>query len=106
LPAVAAQFAADLQAIDKGSADLARLEKAAAAAEAGYRASADKLSAARKKAGAALGKAVNRELAPLKLERAEFVAQIESDPANAGPGGHDRVEFWVRTNPGSKPGPL
>lgn len=106
LPAVAERFAADLQAIDKGSANLAALEAAAKEAEAAYRAAAEKLSAARKKAGAALGKAVNKELAPLKLERAEFIAQIESDPASAGPGGHDRVEFWVRTNPGSKPGPL
>jgi DNA repair protein RecN (Recombination protein N) len=106
LPAVAERFAADLQAIDKGSANLAALEAAAKEAEAAYRAAAEKLSAARKKAGTALGKAVNKELAPLKLERAEFIAQIESDPASAGPGGHDRVEFWVRTNPGSKPGPL
>src|SRR4029078_4119444 len=22
------------------------------------------------------------------------------------PGGYDRVEFWVRTNPGTRPGPL
>lgn len=106
LPVVAARFADDLQAIDKGSENLAALEKAAKEAEANYRVSAEKLSAARKKAGAALGKAVNAELAPLKLDRAEFIAQIESDPAQAGPGGHDRVEFWVRTNPGSKPGPL
>lgn len=106
LPAVAAQFEADLRAIDKGTEHLAALEKAVREAEAAYRVSAEKLSAARKKAGGALAKAVNKELAPLKLDRAEFITQIESDPAAAGPGGHDRVEFWVRTNPGSKPGPL
>jgi DNA repair protein RecN (Recombination protein N) len=49
---------------------------------------------------------VNAELAPLKLERAEFMTEIQSDPSNAGPEGIDYVEFWVRTNPGSKPGPL
>src|SRR5690606_20605289 len=53
-----------------------------------------------------LDKAVNAELAPLKLERAEFITQIESKPDAPGPEGFDRVEFWVRTNPGSKPGPL
>ncbi len=106
LPAVAARFAADLEAIDKGSENLAKLEAAAKESETAYRTAAEKLSAARKKAGAALGKAVNAELAPLKLERAEFIVQIESDPASAGPGGHDRAEFWVRTNPGSKPGPM
>jgi DNA repair protein RecN (Recombination protein N) len=106
LPAVAVRFASDLEAIDKGSENLKRLEAAANESESAYRAAAEKLSAARKKAGTALAKAVNAELAPLKLERAEFVVQIESDPASAGPEGQDRAEFWVRTNPGSKPGPL
>ena len=55
---------------------------------------------------AALDKAVNGELKPLKLERAKFSTQIDSDPAAAGPNGIDRVEFWVQTNPGTRPGPL
>ena len=50
-------------------------------------------------------KAVNAELAPLKLERAKFDAsRIRS--GIAGPEGFDRVEFWVQTNPGTRPGPL
>ena len=53
-----------------------------------------------------LNKAVNAELAPLKLERAKFTTQVESDPASPGPQGYDRVEFWVQTNPGTRPGPL
>ena len=32
--------------------------------------------------------------------------QIDSDAAAAGPNGIDRVEFWVQTNPGTRPGPL
>ncbi len=40
------------------------------------------------------------------LEGAHFSTQIASDPENGGPEGIDRVEFWVRTNPGSRPGPL
>jgi len=106
LPAVAARFAADLDAIDKGQDNLAKLEAAAEEAEVAYRASADKLSVARKKAGTALDKAVKAELAPLKLDRAEFITEIATDPASAGPEGQDRIEFWVRTNPGSKPGPM
>ena len=51
-------------------------------------------------------KAVNAELAPLKLERAKFTTQVESDPVSPGPQGYDRVEFWVQTNPGTRPGPL
>ena len=71
-----------------------------------YAAAAAKLSAARKKAAEKLDKAVNGELKPLKLERAKFSTQIESDAAAAGPNGIDRVEFWVQTNPGTRPGPL
>jgi len=78
LPAAAARFAADVEAIDKGAERLAALQEAEKEAEAAYRAAADKLSAARKKAGVALDKAVNAELAPLKLERAEFQTAIES----------------------------
>ena len=51
-----------------------------------------------------LDKAVNAELKPLKLERAQFSTAIESE--NEGPDGLDRIEFWVRTNPGTRPGPL
>jgi DNA repair protein RecN (Recombination protein N) len=54
----------------------------------------------------ALDKAVNAELTPLKLERAKFSTEIVSDFAAAGPNGIDRAEFWVQTNPGTKPGPL
>ena len=46
------------------------------------------------------------ELAPLKLERATFTTQIESDADNATADGVDRVEFFVQTNPGARPGPL
>jgi DNA repair protein RecN (Recombination protein N) len=45
-------------------------------------------------------------LKPLKLERAKFSTQVESDTATAGPNGIDRVEFWVQTNPGTRPGPM
>jgi len=106
LPATAARFAADAEAIDKGAEHLAALQEAEKEAQTAYHAAADKLSFARKKAGAALDKAVNAELAPLKLDRAEFITEIESNRELAGAEGHDRVEFWVRTNPGSKPGPL
>jgi DNA repair protein RecN (Recombination protein N) len=64
------------------------------------------LSAARKRAAARLDKAVNAELKPLKLERAQFVTEIAADAVAAGPDGIDRVEFWVRTNPGTRPGPI
>jgi len=106
LAALGARYAADLELIDEGAERLARLEKAAQEAEQLYRQAAEVLSAARKKAGAALDRAVNAEIKPLKLERAKFSTAIESDAAAAGPGGIDRVEFWAQTNPGTRPGPL
>ena len=100
------RYNADIALIDAGEDRLKALEAAAAQAEADYRAAAEALSKARAKAAAALDKAVNGELKPLKLERAKFSTEIVSDPAAAGPNGIDRVEFWVQTNPGTRPGPL
>jgi DNA repair protein RecN (Recombination protein N) len=106
LAALAARYKSDIALIDAGEENLKHLEAAAAAAEADYRAAAETLSQSRAKAAAALDKAVNGELKPLKLERAKFSTQIERDPASAGPHGIDRAEFWVQTNPGTRPGPL
>ena len=82
------------------------MEAAATQADAAYRSAAQVLSQSRAKAAAALDKAVNGELKPLKLDRAKFSTAVESDAGAAGPHGIDRVEFWVQTNPGTRPGPL
>ena len=104
LAALALRHAATLDALDADEAKLLALAAALTEAEARYTREAAALSVARKKAGAALDKAVNAELAPLKLERARFLTQIE--PEAPGPDGIDAVNFWVATNPGTKPGPL
>ncbi len=106
LAALALKYAADVALIDAGAEQLKKLEVAAEEADKRYSAAAAKLSAVRIKSAEKLNKAVNAELAPLKLERAKFMTQIDSDPASPGPQGFDRVEFWVQTNPGTKPGPL
>ncbi|MEX1083296.1 MAG: DNA repair protein RecN, partial [Xanthobacteraceae bacterium] len=106
LAALAAKYRGDLALIDAGATRLAALESAAREAEQRYAKAANALSAARRKAADALDKAVNKELGPLKLERALFSTEMTNDITTAGPCGIDRVEFWVRTNPGTKPGPL
>ena len=106
LAALARMYNNDIALIDAGEAQLKALVAAAQKADADFRKNAEALSKARAKAAAALDKAVNGELKPLKLERAKFSTEIDSDPAAAGPNGIDRVEFWVQTNPGTKPGPL
>ncbi|MDB5503319.1 MAG: repair protein RecN [Tardiphaga sp.] len=106
LAALAAKFIADVATIDAGAGQLQGLENAAADADRKYSAAASKLSLSRIKSAEKLNKAVSTELAPLKLERAKFMTQVESDPANPGPQGIDRVEFWVQTNPGTRAGPM
>jgi len=106
LAALAAKYAADVALIDAGAGQLQQLEQAAADADKRYDAAAVKLSAARTKAAEKLNKAVNAELAPLKLERAKFMTQVDADETVPGPQGIDRVEFWVQTNPGTRPGPM
>src|SRR5216683_3217527 len=106
LAALASKYAADVALIDAGADQLKKLEAAASEADQQYNAAAAQLSAARAKSAEKLNKAVNAELAPLKLDRAKFMTQIESDPKSPGPQGFDRIEFWVQTNPGTKPGPL
>jgi DNA repair protein RecN (Recombination protein N) len=106
LNALAARYAADLGLIDAGAQRLAALEAAAREAAALYREAAAGLSGQRAKAAARLDNAVNGELKPLKLERAKFTTEMVTDPEAGGPHGIDRVEFWVQTNPGTRPGPL
>ena len=103
-PQLAEKFAAELAALDAGEARLIALTREVEAAEAAYASAARVLSEARKKAAAALDAAVSAELAPLKLEGARFMTEIRTEAE--GPDGCDQVEFWVQTNPGTKPGPL
>src|SRR5262249_29672333 len=103
---LAARHAADLGLIDAGAERLTKLEAAAREADARYREAAVALSEARRKCAQTLDKAVNAELKPLKLERATFSTEIVTEPEAGRPHGIDRVEFWVRTNPGTRPGPL
>ena len=104
LGALARRYEADLALIDAGAERLAKLEQEAREVAARYRQAAEALSAARRGAAVTLDKAVNAELKPLKLERAQFSTEIDGD--GEGPDGLDRAEFWVRTNPGTRPGPL
>jgi DNA repair protein RecN (Recombination protein N) len=104
LSALAERYLADVAALDAGEDRLVALGKAAAEAEATYAKAAAALSARRKSAAKKLDTAVNGELGPLKLDRARFTTEIAAD--GEGPEGIDRAEFWVQTNPGTRPGPM
>lgn len=106
LPALQEKFSGDLAALDAGEEKLAALAAELVQNEAAYIAVAKALSAARHAAGEKLDEAVNAELPPLKLERARFITRVDTDEDARAPEGFDRVEFWVQTNPGTKPGAM
>ncbi|HEX2116068.1 MAG TPA: DNA repair protein RecN [Alphaproteobacteria bacterium] len=107
LAALRTDVARRLAAIDDRDGHLAALAKATAAARAQYLGAAEALSKAREAAAERLGRAIARELPPLKLEKARFRARRETLPETGwNAEGIDRVVFEVATNPGSDPGPI
>jgi DNA repair protein RecN (Recombination protein N) len=104
LATLSEKFAADLAMLDAGEQRLKQLTCEVDGAESAHGSAARALSEARKNAAARLDEAVGAELAPLKLEGAIFKTEFGTAPE--GPDGYDQVEFWVRTNPGTNPGPL
>jgi DNA repair protein RecN (Recombination protein N) len=107
LPALTERLASELAVLDRSETQSAELAEAVKAARSAYEKGARGLSEARKRAAAKLDNEVAVELPPLKLDKARFTTNIETvELAMGGPGGIDRVAFWVRTNPGTEPGPL
>jgi DNA repair protein RecN (Recombination protein N) len=104
LPAFAMDLRARLDAIDTGEGHLNSLRMARNAAQAAYDDQAAKISEKRIAAAARLDKAMAAELAPLKMERAEFVTT--ATPQTPAPDGVDQVTFTVATNPGAPAGPI
>lgn len=101
-----ATMASNLADLNAGEERLAGLEAALSEANVSYEKVARELSTERAKAAKQLEEAVHGELPALKLERARFLATLESDPAQASAQGVDRIEFHVQTNPGSRAGPI
>ena len=107
IAALASELADRLARIAAGGAGLAKLEAGVKATRAAYETAATALSGARAAAALRLDKAVATELAPLKLDAARFRTVVEpvAEPS-WGPGGCDRVEFEISTNPGAPFAPL
>jgi DNA repair protein RecN (Recombination protein N) len=106
LAELAVQMADQLAELDAGEARLMELEKAEAEALAVYDRAALQLSESRKAAADQLVAAVMAELPALKLEKAAFIINQTSDADNRSETGIDTIEFWVQTNPGTRPGPM
>ena len=106
LDKLAQKFEEDLALLDAGEHRLSALEMAVKEASTAGALAAEALSVKRRAAATLLENAVNLELAPLKLERAKFICKIDVNPQGLSAVGIDQVEFWVQTNPGTRPGPM
>ncbi|MEA3009267.1 MAG: repair protein RecN [Sphingomonadales bacterium] len=107
LPALAAELAAKLAALEAGEKSLAALETRVRDSRAAYLGETERLTQLRTAAAARLDSAVERELAPLKLDSARFRTLVEPlAEAQWAARGRDRVEFEVSTNPGAPFAPL
>ncbi len=106
LAKLAEKMAADLADLDAGAGRLSVLEHEAIATRATYDRLALDLSGKRKTAATALEGAVMAELPALKLERAAFLVDMQTEADARSLDGIDTLEFHVRTNPGTKSGPM
>ena len=107
LPAYLAELARQIDGLEGRGSNLQQSEVAVSAARDEYHRAVQTLRQARQKAARELDAAINRELAPLKLERAIFATRLEALPESDWNGsGGDSVQFEVATNVGMPPGPL
>ena len=107
LPALVTRLETELAALDRGESRLEELAAVAKSARETYASAALHLSEARKAAVGRLDAEVTAELPALKLDKTRLFTKVEaSNVDDGGPHGLDRVSFWVRTNPGTEPGPL
>ena len=107
LPGLRQRFSDRLALIDHQTNKLASLENAVREARATFENEAQTLSKARTKAANALDQAVNKELPPLKLDKAAFTTEMERLDENGWTeDGFDRARFMIATNPGEPAGPI
>ena len=106
LAAHAEKLTKDLADLDAGEELLSELSKRVEAHRGELVEQARRLTEAREKAGQALSEAVMAELPALKLEQASFYVRHETMADDITADGCDQMEFFVQTNPGSRPGAM
>jgi DNA repair protein RecN (Recombination protein N) len=105
LPDVRADMERRLQVCAASSTNFSAAQAEETRCAKAYEAAAKALSAKRRAAATALDKAVAKELAPLKLDKARFETAFESLSAPS-PDGAERVAFLLAANPGAPLAPL
>ena len=104
---VLTDFTQRLQLIGDQSSEVARLSKEVAQQRSAYVAAATALSQSRQMYGTRMATEVMQELAPLKLDKAQFVVQQTPKTDNHySANGIDDIVFLLSTNPGAPPAPL
>ncbi len=106
LPELTAKMIGDLADLDAGEERLARLEAELTEKRTLFDRAAAALSEQRQTVARLLEAAVMAELPDLKLDRAAFLVEMASDPDRPSAAGIDIVEFYVRTNPGTRAGAM
>ncbi|WP_208435932.1 DNA repair protein RecN [Bartonella phoceensis] len=97
---------AELADFEEAQITLMRFEDEAKQAQENYDTLAQALSIKRREAAKNLSESVMTELPALKLEKAEFIVEMQTDVERRNAEGCDRIEYWVRTNPGTRAGPM
>lgn len=97
---------AELTDFEEAQNTLTRFEDEAREAQKHYDTLAQALTIKRRETAKHLSESVIAELPALKLEKAEFIVEMQTDVERRSAEGCDRIEYFVRTNPGTRAGPM
>ncbi|WP_208440673.1 DNA repair protein RecN [Bartonella raoultii] len=97
---------AELTDFEEAQNTLTHFEDEAREAQQNYDTLAQALTIKRRETAKHLSESVMAELPALKLEKAEFIVEMQTDVERRSAEGCDRIEYWVRTNPGTRAGPM
>jgi DNA repair protein RecN (Recombination protein N) len=103
LPAQLVSTEEELQALENAELKLGELERRLALLEREYRAAAQRLTEARQRASAEVGREITELMQTLGMAGGRFVVSVQPNEADIGPHGVDDIEFLVSANPGQPP---
>ena len=103
LPAQRVSTEEELRTLENAEFKLAELERRLALLESEFRAAAQRLTEARQRASAALGREITELMQTLGMAGGRFVVSLQTNETDIGPHGVDDIEFLVSANPGQPP---
>ncbi|MDH5722014.1 MAG: DNA repair protein RecN [Alphaproteobacteria bacterium] len=107
LPKIQQELKEKLESIEKADENSEARKEELAVLKKAYIEEAQRVSKLRSDTAQRLNKLVQKELSPLKLDKAKFITQITPLPESEwGTEGIDKVRFLVSTNPGQELGPI